>query len=139
VPDPRTGRVYDPTTTKTPIHHPLPNLVNIRRHQNAKVAKEMPSFTSFANSAANGWRKLKEETLTYTPPANDGQKPVRSPERKLRKMSVTQFTDLPRGNLRTKTSKEFQLGLPQSYTRLCETDRFFRDRMPFGSGVDGRP
>lgn len=87
----------------------------------------MPSLTSIANSAANGWRKLKEETLTYTPPSSEGPKPTRSPDRKLRKMNIIQYSDLPRPNLKPKMSKEIQLGLPQSYLRLCETDRFFRD------------
>jgi hypothetical protein len=91
----------------------------------------MPSLTSLANSAANGWRKLKEETLSYTPPSSEGPKPIRSPDRKLRKMSILQFTDLPRPNTKSKTSKEIQLGLSQSYIRLCETDRFFRDSTHF--------
>jgi hypothetical protein len=90
----------------------------------------MPSFTALANSAANGWRKLKEEALTYTPPASEGHKPIRSPDRKLRKMSVTQFTELPRPNLKSKQSKEIQLGIPQTYIRQCETDRFFRESTP---------
>ena len=89
----------------------------------------MPSLTSIANSAANGWRKLKEEAIHYTPPSSEGPKPIRSPDRRLRKMSVTPFTDLPRPNLKSKASKQIQLGLPQSYIRLCETDRFFRDRI----------
>ena len=89
----------------------------------------MPSLSSLANSAANGWRKLKEEALTYTPPSSDGQKPLRSPERKLRKMSIIQYTDLPRPNIKSKLSRGIQLGLPQSFIRQCETDRFFRDRI----------
>jgi hypothetical protein len=97
----------------------------------------MPSLTSIANSAANGWRKLKEETLTYTPPSSEGPKPIRSPDRKLRKMSILQYSDLPRPNLNSKSSKEIQLGLPQSYLRLCETDRFFRDStLPSFNKVD---
>ena len=44
-------------------------------------------------------------------------------------MSFLQFTDLPRANTKSKVTKEIQLGLPQSYIRLCETDRYFRDRM----------
>jgi len=89
----------------------------------------MPSLTSIANSAANGWRKLKEESINYTPPSSEGHKPIRSPDRKLRKMSIVQYTDLPRPNLKSKTSKEIQIGLPQTYIRQCETDRFFRDRI----------
>jgi hypothetical protein len=87
----------------------------------------MPSLTSLANTAANGWKKFKEEALTYTPPSTEGGKPLRSPDRKLRKMSIIQYTDLPRPNIKSKTSREIQLGLPQSYIRQCETDRFFRD------------
>ena len=89
----------------------------------------MPSLSSLANTAANGWRKLKEEALTYTPPASDGSKPLRSPDRKLRKMSIIQYTDLPRPNIKSKIGREIQLGLPQTYIRQCETDRFFRDRI----------
>jgi len=89
----------------------------------------MPSLTSLANSAANGWRKLKEESLTYTPPSSENGKPIRSPDRKLRKMPILQYTDLPRANIRSKQSKEIQLGLPQTYIRLCETNRFFRERI----------
>jgi len=89
----------------------------------------MPSLTSLANTAANGWRKLKEEALTYTPPSSEGPKPIRSPDRKLRKMSVLQLTDLPRPVLKVKTTKEIQLGLPQTFIRLCESDKFFRERM----------
>lgn|SRR5437667_6502842 len=88
----------------------------------------MPSLTALANSAASGWRKLKEESLTYTPPSSEGPKPIRSPDRKLRKMSILQLTDLPRPNTKSKTTKEIQVGLPQSYILQCETDRFFRDR-----------
>ena len=39
-----------------------------------------------------------------------------------------QYTDLPRPNVKSKTSSEVQLGMPQSYIRQCETDRFFRER-----------
>jgi hypothetical protein len=88
----------------------------------------MPSLTALANTAANGWRKLKEEALTYTPPSSEGPKPIRSPDRKLRKMSILQLTDLPRPVCKVKTTKEIQLGLPQSFIRLCETDKFFRER-----------
>lgn len=93
----------------------------------------MPSLSSLANTAANGWRKFKEEALTYTPPSSEGAKPLRSPDRKLRKMSIIQYTDLPRPNIKSKTtSREIQLGLPQSYIRQCETDRFFRDSILTG-------
>lgn len=90
----------------------------------------MPSFTSIASSAANGWRKLKEETLTYTPPSSEGPKPIRSPDRKLRKVNIIQYSDLPRPNTKSKVSRAMQLGLPQSYIRQCETDRLFREREP---------
>jgi hypothetical protein len=86
----------------------------------------MPSFTALASTAASGWRKLKEEALNYTPPSSEG-KALRSPDRKLRKMSITQFTELPRPNLKSKQSKEIQLGLPQTYIRQCESDKFFRE------------
>lgn len=90
-------------------------------------SRKMPSLTSIANSAASGWRKLKDETLNYTPPSTEGPKPLRSPDRKLRKLSVIQFTDLPRPTLKSKLSREIQIGLPQTYIRQCETDRFFRE------------
>jgi hypothetical protein len=98
----------------------------------------MPSFTSLANSAANGWRKLKEETLTYTPPSSERNRPLPSPERKLRKVNLLQYTDLPRPTFKSKTSREIQLGLPQTYLRQCETDRFFRERMSSLDMADSR-
>src|SRR5262245_55540035 len=88
----------------------------------------MPSLTSLATSAANGWPSLKDEPLTYTPPSSEGPKPLRSPDRRLRKMSIIQFTELPRRNLKSRLTREIQLGLPQSFIRQCETDRFFRER-----------
>jgi len=96
----------------------------------------MPSLTALANTAANGWRKLKEEALTYTPPSSEGPKPMRSPDRKLRKMSILQLTDLPRPVLKVKTTKEIQLGLPQTFIRMCESDKFFRERMSPSCSLD---